>query len=148
MSESEAGLVALPHVGSEGVQEAARRVVKGDISPSTTTSSARIELDYDGHDLDGARGDRWSSDGCCGGSSCDASSQRPHSSGGSQRSLTGRHRRSAVLCWRRPKAQPGRSRCHAALEPRGVRVWARAIARTGRVLCVASGKKLATKPDP
>ena len=55
----------------------ARRVVKGGLSPSTTTSSAGIELDYDGYDLDGVRSDRWSSGGCGGGLSWDASSQRP-----------------------------------------------------------------------
>ena len=32
---------------TEGVQEAARRVVKGDLSPSTTTSSAGTELGHD-----------------------------------------------------------------------------------------------------
>ena len=50
---------------------------RGSIPPSTTTSSARVELDYNGYNFDGARGDRWSSDGRGGGSSCDASSQRP-----------------------------------------------------------------------
>ena len=40
-----------------------------------------------------------------------------HDCGGSRRRLTDRHRRSAVLCWRRPKSQQSRARCPAACEP-------------------------------
>ena len=124
---------------------------QGDLSPSTTTSSARIELDYDGHDLDGARGDRWSSDGCCGGSSCDASSQRPRSravaadgaslvaTGGQQCCAGGGPSRSQVG----PAVTPHESRAECvsglarSLAPVGCCVWR-----------LASGEKLATEPDP
>ena len=63
-----------PHGGSEAAQEAAWRVVKGDISPSTTTSSAGIELDYDEYDHDGARNGHQRLDGRAAGSSRDAPS--------------------------------------------------------------------------
>jgi hypothetical protein len=72
--ESVADLGPPSYDGFEAAREAARRVVKGDISPSTTTLSAWFKLNYDGYDQDGARGERLSSDGRDGGSFHDASS--------------------------------------------------------------------------
>ena len=91
-----ADLGASAYDGSEATREAARRVVKGDISPSTTTSSAWFELDYDGYDHEGARGERLSRDGRGDGSSHDASFRRRSQVKRPPQTTIGRHRWAAV----------------------------------------------------
>ena len=70
--EPVADLVLHPHGALMSAREVARRVVKGDLSPSTTTSSAGTKLNHNEHDRDSTLSERQRFDGRAGGSSPDA----------------------------------------------------------------------------
>jgi hypothetical protein len=101
-------------------------------SSSTTTSATTLHQARRAQRLDG-RG---------GGSSLVHSPQASAVRLVARRRAARRRRCSAAPGWRRPKAQSGWVRSPAVQEPHGVCVWAREIARTGRMPHVAIREKV------